>query len=217
MKVMEIMKECGGNVVAKKWDLNAKWQWRQGKGWWWSIKGSAGECSNDQWWCGVQQVGTLMCLKYNGGPKQAMATGGSESDWDPKNIRSVKSESSDLSHGWLRQITCSDLDSWTALAGSCVGIVGATICCVAVLTAVPASVCCVSVVCLLCVCCASVHCAGAHHAGVHCALHWRSCFALAFIKWAWHSSGGSGVCCVGLVLGGRALCPKNEIFQIRQA
>ena len=53
-------------------------------------------------------AGMLMCLKYNGGPKQAMATGGSlvnltrwagsECDWDPKNIGSVKSESSDLSH-----------------------------------------------------------------------------------------------------------------------
>ena len=125
MKVMEIMKECGGNVVAKKWDLNTKWRWWQGKGWWWSIKGSAGECGNDQWWCSVQRAGTLMCLKYNGGPKQAMATGrslmnltrqaGSECDWDLKNIGSVKSESSDLSHGWLGQITRSDLDSWTAM------------------------------------------------------------------------------------------------------
>ena len=65
----------------------------------------------------------------------------------------------------------------------------------------------VSIVCLLCVCCASVCCAGTHRAGVHCALCWHSCFALAFVEWVWHLSGGCGVCLCGSGAGGMRTLP----------
>ena len=55
---------------------------------------------------------------------------------------------------------------------------------------------CVSVARLLCRC-SLCWCSSCWRLSVHCALHWRSCFALAFVEWVWPllcGCGAEGTC-----------------------